>query len=164
MLFLLGLLVLGGGPRYLVKVVSAFTVAHSLTLSLAVLDVISLPARWVESAIALSIVYVAAENFWRREQALRSRWLVTFGFGLVHGLGFAGILKDLAPSRTNLAVSLAGFNAGVEIGQVAVVGAVCLVLACLRARRQETAVRRLVSALAAVAGSVWFIQRAVLSL
>jgi len=161
-LFLLSLLMLGGGLRYLVKVVSAFTVAHSLTLSLAVLDVISLPGRWVESAIALSIVYVATENFWRKERALRDRWLVTFGFGLVHGLGFAGILKELVPSRTNLAVSLASFNVGVEIGQVAVVAVAYLLLQLLRTWRRETTVRRLVSAAAAAAGSFWFIQRAIL--
>lgn len=161
-LFLLSLLMLGGGLRYLVKVVSAFTVAHSLTLSLAVLDVISLRGRWVESAIALSIVYVATENFWRKERALRDRWLVTFGFGLVHGLGFAGILKELVPSRTNLAVSLASFNVGVEIGQVAVVAVAYLLLQLLRTWRRETTVRRLVSAAAAAAGSFWFIQRAIL--
>ncbi len=161
-LFLLSLLMLGGGLRYLVKVVSAFTVAHSLTLSLAVLDVISLPGRWVESAIALSIVYVAAENFWRKERALRDRWVVTFGFGLVHGLGFAGILKGLVLSRTNLAVSLASFNVGVEIGQVAIVAVAYLLLQLLRAWRREMTVRYLVSAAAAAAGSFWFIQRAIL--
>jgi hydrogenase/urease accessory protein HupE len=159
-LFLISLLMLGGGLRQLVKVVSAFTLAHSLTLSLAALDAIALPARWVESAIALSIVYVAAENVWRREHAVRTRWLVTFAFGLVHGLGFAGILKELALTGDNLLLSLAGFNAGVEIGQVAIVGVLYLALRWLRASPKEIIVRRLVSAGAAAAGSVWFIQRA----
>ncbi len=163
-LFLLSLLMLGGGLRYLVKVVSAFTVAHSLTLSLAVLNVVSLPTRWVESAIALSIVYVATENFWRKERALRDRWLITFGFGLVHGLGFASILKDMVLPRANLAVSLAGFNVGVEIGQVAIVAIAFVLIWLLRAWPWEVVVRRLVSAAAATAGVFWFIQRAILPL
>jgi hypothetical protein len=163
-LFLLSLLMLGGGLRYLVKVVSAFTVAHSLTLSLAVLNVVLLPTRWVVSAIALSIVYVATENFWRKERALRDRWLITFGFGLVHGLGFASILKDMVLPRANLAVSLASFNVGVEIGQVAIVAIAYLLLQLVRAWARDTIVRRFVSAAAATAGVFWFIQRAILPL
>ena len=111
-LFLISLLMLGGGLRALVKIVSAFTLAHSITLSLAVLNIVALPARWVESAIAASIVYVAAENFWRGQHALRNRWLVTFGFGLVHGLGFASILQELNLPRAGVALSLLGFNLG----------------------------------------------------
>jgi len=163
-LFLLSLLMLGGGLRYLIKVVSAFTVAHSLTLSLAVLNVVTLPPRWVESAIALSIVYVATENFWRKEQALRNRWLITFGFGLVHGLGLASILKEIAIPRANLALSLASFNVGVEIGQVAIVAIAFVLIWLLRAWPWEVVVRRLVSAAAATAGVFWFIQRAILPL
>ena len=163
-LFLLSLLMLGGGLRYLIRMVSAFTVAHSLTLSLAVLNVVTLPPRWVESAIALSIVYVATENFWRKEQALRNRWLITFGFGLVHGLGLASILKEIAIPRANLALSLASFNVGVEIGQVAIVAIAFVLIWLLRAWPWEVVVRRLVSAAAATAGVFWFIQRAILPL
>lgn len=161
-LFLISLLVLGGGLRSLLKIVSAFTVAHSITLSLAVLNVVALPARWVESAIALSIVYVALENFWKGERALRNRWLITFGFGLVHGLGFASILKEMAIPRAGVVLALAGFNLGVEAGQVAVVAVAFAALLALRAWPREMVLRRLISAGAAGAGLIWFIQRAIL--
>jgi hydrogenase/urease accessory protein HupE len=162
-LFLLSLLMLGGGLRHLLKTVSAFTIAHSITLSLAVLGIVSLPGRWVESAIALSIVYVAVENFWRREAALGNRWLITFGFGLVHGLGFASILQEFAIPRADLAVALGSFNLGVEAGQIAIVAAASGVLRMLRRWPAEIWLRRLVSAGAAAAGLVWFVQRALLS-
>lgn len=161
-LFLLGLLVLGGGLRALVKIVTAFTVAHSITLSLAVLNILALPSRWVESAIAASIVYVAAENFWRRDNALRNRWLVTFAFGLVHGLGFASILQELHLPRAGVVASLLGFNTGVEIGQIAIVILASLGLQLMRAWPRATVFRFLVSAGAGVAGLVWFVQRAFL--
>lgn len=161
-LFLLSLLMLGGTLRQLVKVVTAFTVAHSITLSLATLNVVALPARWVESAIALSILYVAAENLWRKDITLRQRWLVTCGFGLVHGLGFASILQGLNLPRANVAVSLSGFNLGVEIGQIAIVTVAFLTMQVLRRWPWEVAVRRWVSAGAAAFGLIWFVQRAFL--
>ncbi len=163
-LFLLSLLMLGGGLKYLIKVVSAFTVAHSITLTLAVLNIVTLPPRLVESAIALSIVYVAVENLVRRDQVLRSRWMVTFAFGLVHGLGLASVLKEIAIPRSNLALSLASFNLGVELGQIAIVAAAFVLLQMLRSWPREVLVRRLVSAAAAAAGLIWFIQRVFLSL
>jgi hypothetical protein len=99
-------------------VATAFTVAHTITLSLAVLDVFSLPSRWVEALIAASIVYVAAENFFVR--SIDRRWMLTFVFGLVHGFGFAGALQAFGlPSRA-VAPALAAFNVGVEIGQIAI--------------------------------------------
>jgi hydrogenase/urease accessory protein HupE len=162
-LFLLSLLMIGSGFRYLVKTVSAFTIAHSITLSLAVLNIVSLPGRWVESAIALSIVYVALENFWRKERALSSRALITFGFGLLHGLGFASILQEFAIPRGDLAISLASFNVGVEVGQVAVVTLAYLMLQVIRRWPREVLVRRAVSAAAAAVGLIWFVQRALLS-
>jgi hypothetical protein len=162
-LFLISLLMVGSTLGYLVKVVSAFTIAHSITLSLAVLRVVTLPGRWIESAIALSIVYVAVENFWRGDAAIRSRWLITFGFGLVHGLGFASILEEFAIRRGDLAVALGGFNLGVEIGQIAIVATAFSLLHLLRRRPAEVWVRRAISAGAAAAGLVWFVQRALLS-
>ena len=162
-LFLISLLMLGGGLRSLLKIVTAFTVAHSVTLSLAVLNVVALPSRWVESGIALSIAYVAAENLWRKEHAIRSRWLVTFNFGLIHGLGFATILKEITLSRTNLALSLVSFNFGVELGQIAVVTAAFLSLGVLATLTWESTMRRWVSAAAAAIGILWFIQRAFLA-
>lgn len=161
-LFLVSLLMLGSTLRGLLKVVTAFTAAHSLTLSLAVLNIVRLPGRWVESAIALSIVYVAAENLLRANVTLRRRWAVTFGFGLVHGLGFAAVLQALRLPAGALATSLIGFNIGVELGQMAIVTAAFLVLRGLERRPRMSAARRWVSAAAAAAGILWFVQRAFL--
>jgi len=101
------------------KVVTAFTVAHSLTLTLAVNQLVNLPSRWVESAIALTVLLGALNNIFPvvRER----RWLVAFAFGLIHGLGFASVLADLGLRGWNLALALVGFNAGVEVGQLAIV-------------------------------------------
>lgn len=104
-----------------VKVVTAFTLAHSVTLSLAVLGVIALPARLVESAIAASVLLAALNNL--HPLVTSRRWLVAFGFGLVHGLGFAGVLLDLGLPTGSLALALAAFNLGVECGQLAIVAA-----------------------------------------
>ncbi|TMI76088.1 MAG: HupE/UreJ family protein, partial [Bacillati bacterium ANGP1] len=98
-----------------------------------------------------------------REHATRSRWLVTFSFGLIHGLGFATILKEMALSRGNLVLSLASFNFGVELGQITVVTTAFLGLGALTMLTGETSLRRLVSAGAATIGIVWFIQRAFLA-
>ncbi len=118
-LFLLALLIVGGGLRSLVAIVTAFTVAHSVTLSLAVLDVVQLPARLVESAIALSIAWVALENLVIEQ--VRGRWRITFAFGLMHGFGFASILRAMQLPREGLVASLLAFNLGVEAGQLIVV-------------------------------------------
>ena len=101
------------------KVVTAFTVAHSLTLTLAVNGLVSLPSRWVESGIALTVLLGALNNLFPvvRER----RWAVAFAFGLIHGLGFASVLADLGLKGWNLALALVGFNAGVEVGQLAIV-------------------------------------------
>ncbi len=162
LLFLIALLMLGGGLGYLLKVVSAFTMAHSLTLSLAVLGIIALPPRLVESLIALSIAYVAAENHWRKGKNAE-RWLLTFAFGLVHGLGFAGILQELALPKSSLALSLLSFNLGVEVGQIAVVAGAFALLALLKGWRWERPLRYGVSLLAVAAGLFWFVERAFLA-
>jgi HupE / UreJ protein len=157
-LFLISLLMLGGGWHYLLKVVTAFTISHSVTLSLAVLDIVTLPVRFVESAIALTIVYVAAENFWRK--GLRGRWLLTFIFGLIHGLGFAGVLKEIHVDHSNLAVSLASFNVGVEIGQIVIVSIVFIVLRTIQKYPWELTLRRFLSGCVVAMGLFWFVQRA----
>jgi len=162
-LFLLSLLMLGGSLRSLVKIVTAFTVAHSVTLSLAVLNIVALPSRWVESAIALSIVYVASENVWRGSASLRMRWLVTFGFGLVHGLGFASALQEMHLPQADVAASLVGFNLGVEIAQLAVVALAYLALDALRNRTWAPSFRQWVSVATALVGVFWFVQRALLT-
>jgi hypothetical protein len=112
------------------KVVTAFTLAHSITLSLATLGFVHLPSRLTESAIAASVVIAAANNvvplFSRRE------WMVAFGFGLIHGFGFASGLSDMGITRENLAVAVLGFNVGVEAGQLAIVSAFLPVAFALR--------------------------------
>jgi hypothetical protein len=100
-------------------VVTAFTVAHSITLSLAALQIIELPSRLVESAIAASVVLAAANNLWPLVE--RRRWLVAFSFGLIHGFGFASVLTELGLPKDALVLSLLGFNFGVEVGQLAIV-------------------------------------------
>lgn len=102
-----------------VKIVTAFTVAHSITLSLATLDIITLPSRWVESAIAASVIVAALNNVYLLIS--KKLWLVAFVFGLVHGLGFANVLKDLGLPQNMLLLTLLAFNLGVEIGQLAIV-------------------------------------------
>jgi len=100
-------------------VVTAFTVAHSITLSIAALQIVELPSRLVESAIAASVVLAAANNLWPMVE--RRRWLVAFGFGLIHGFGFASVLTELGLPRDALVLSLLGFNVGVEVGQLVIV-------------------------------------------
>jgi len=100
-------------------VVTAFTIAHSITLSIAALEIVELPSRLVESAIAASVVLAAANNLWPVVE--RRRWLVAFGFGLIHGFGFASVLTELGLPKDALVLSLLGFNVGVELGQLAIV-------------------------------------------
>ncbi len=157
-LFLLGLIVIGGSFRNLVKIVTAFTLAHSLTLVLAALQIVLLPTRLVESVIALSIVYIAVENFFVKDSD--QRWLITFVFGLMHGFGFASVLTELGLPRSGLAVSLVSFNVGVEIGQIAIIGLVFpVVQAFSRTRWQKQLVLGL-SSVILVFGLIWFFQRA----
>ncbi len=113
--------------------VTAFTIAHSITLSLATLGVVNLPSRWVEAAIALSVLLTALDNV--VAFLPRRRWLVAFAFGLLHGFGFASVLRDLALPRTELALSLFGFNVGVEIGQLILVVVLIPIAFLLRERR-----------------------------
>lgn len=109
-----------------IKIVTAFTIAHSITLSLSALDVVAVPSRIVEPAIAASIVFVAVENFFSRD--IDRRWRVTFVFGLIHGFGFAGALREIGLPPNAVVPALAAFNIGVELGQVAVVAIVLPVL------------------------------------
>lgn len=105
-----------------IKIVTAFTVAHSITLSLAALEIVVIPSTIVEPAIAASILFVAVENFFSRN--VDGRWRVTFAFGLIHGFGFAGALQELGLPKNAIVPALASFNLGVEIGQIAIVAIV----------------------------------------
>jgi hydrogenase/urease accessory protein HupE len=148
-----------------IKVVTAFTVAHSITLSLATLNVVVIPSAIVEPAIAASIVYVAMENFFTRN--IDNRWRITFAFGLVHGFGFAGALREIGLPTNAVITALAAFNIGVEVGQVVIVSIVVptlIVLDGLMAIDRAKPVRAaaLVYALSAVItvlGSYWFLTR-----
>src|SRR5262249_49227835 len=131
LLFLLGLLLCGGGWLTLARLITAFTLAHSVTLALAVLDIVTLPDRLVEAVIALSIAFVAAENIFTRPVASR-RWMVSFAFGLVHGFGFSSALRELDLPRHGLVLALFGFNVGVELGQGVVVAVALPLLALIR--------------------------------
>lgn len=109
----------GMAAREVLWVVTSFTAAHSITLSLAALEIVSLPSRLVESAIALSVVLTAANNLWPLVN--HRRWLLALGFGLIHGFGFASVLSDLGLPADAMVLSLLGFNAGVEVGQMVIV-------------------------------------------
>ncbi len=117
--FLFGLLVIGGGLRDAIKIITSFTVAHSLTLVLATFNVINIPSSYVEPLIAASIVYVGFENILRHD--FHNRWMLTFAFGLIHGCGFASVLREmgLGANGTSVVTPLVCFNLGVEAGQLA---------------------------------------------
>lgn len=134
--FLVGLLLTAASLRQMLVIVSGFTVAHSITLVLAALGVVTPPSALVEAAIAASIVFVGVENLWRPPP--RRRAIVTFALGLVHGFGFAGMLAELGLPRRGLVLALVCFNGGVELGQAAiVVVAMPLLLALRRAPAWE---------------------------
>ncbi len=118
--FLFGLLAVGGKLRDAVKIITSFTIAHSLTLILATLDLIHVPSSVIEPLIAASIVYVAFENMLRTD--FRNRWMITFGLGLIHGCGFASLLRELrvGENGTGIVAPLVSFNLGVEAGQLAI--------------------------------------------
>ena len=141
------------------KIVTAFTIAHSITLTLATLGVVSPNGRWVESGIALSVALAALNNVFPLVK--NGRWVAAFGFGLIHGFGFASALKDLGLPTGSLVLSLFGFNVGVEIGQLAIVA---LFLPIAFALRETWAYRRALLAggsiaIATIAG-VWLVERA----
>ena len=140
------------------KVVTAFTVAHSITLALSVLDIVDPPSRWVESIIAASVVLAALNNIW--PVISEARWKLTFVFGLVHGFGFASALKDAGLAKGALAGPLVGFNVGVEIGQLCIVAVVLPLAWTLRGTRTYRGAFAGGSlAIAGVAG-LWLVQRA----
>jgi hydrogenase/urease accessory protein HupE len=179
--FVIALLVASRRLRSILGVVTAFTVAHSLTLAAASTGHVSASADVVEPAIAASIVYVAVRNVVSKSE--RAPWLEAFGFGLVHGLGFAGSIAETLAGETQKLVALFGFNVGVEAGQLAVVGTLLVVVLAARrwtssSRSQDGSgtdhadavetplvprpVRVVASILVATAGAWWFVQRVAL--
>ncbi|CAN5785956.1 HupE/UreJ family protein [soil metagenome] len=166
LLFLLGLLIVCRTARSGVWLITSFTVAHSLTLALSTFGLVDLPGVFVEATIAASILYVGVENLLRRDQPLRWRWLLTFVFGLIHGLGFAGVLHDIGVAKTGSAavLPLFAFNLGVEAGQLAIAA---IVLPIIWKLRNVPAFNRIgvpaVSIAVAAAGAYWLIDRTLLS-
>lgn len=142
------------------KIVTAFTVAHSITLGLATLGVVELPSRLVEAAIAASIVFAALNNVYA--MVSRRLWLVAFGFGLIHGFGFASVLADLGLPHGTLLLALLSFNLGVEVGQLALVALFFGVVWALR--RLDVVWPRWAAPLPAwtiaAIGAIWFVERA----
>lgn len=158
LVFLLGLVLVGGRWKSLLLVITAFTLAHSLTLGLAVLDVWAPSPRIVEPLIALSVAYVGVENQFVKDA--EKRWRITFPFGLIHGFGFAGALGEIQLPKADVPKALLGFNLGVEAGQLATLAIVLPLLHVARERKwfDQRGVRYASWAICAL-GLVWFVVR-----
>jgi hydrogenase/urease accessory protein HupE len=157
-LFILTLLLAVGTWRRLAVIVTSFTAAHSITLALATLGLVTIPARVVEPLIALSVLLVAADALLRPGANARAVW--TFGFGLIHGFGLSNVLRDLGLSGRELLPALCGFNVGVEVGQLLIVAAVFPLLRRLRQRHDTYAqTRRLFCGSVAAVAVLWIVLR-----
>ena len=141
----------------LLKIITAFTVAHTITLALAVLQIVRLSPQLVEIGISITIMYVAAENLFTGQPVYR--WLLTFGFGLVHGFGFASVLRELGLPTGGLARSLLSFNLGVEAGQIVIVGSLWPLLWWLNRQTWSSRSRLAVSIVIFLLGAAWFCER-----
>jgi hypothetical protein len=150
LVFLLGLLLIGGTWKSVLATVTSFTLAHSITLAVAALGVFAPAARFVEPAIGLTIAFVGVENILRPEPT--GRWRITFALGLVHGFAFASALGGLGLTTAEVVPALVLFNVGVELGQIAVLAVVLPLI--LLARRREWVVRRAVPAVSVVVGLI----------
>lgn len=158
LLFLLALILCGGSLVQLLKIITAFTLAHSLTLAAAALNIITLPSVLVEAVIALSIAYVAFENLFPR-YAISRRWTISLLFGLMHGFGFSSVLREIGLPQENLIWSLLNFNLGVEAGQLLAVVIVLPGLFWLRKTAWEAKTVRIISAIVMAVGIALFIER-----
>ena len=158
MLFVFGLLFLVSGTLNLVKTITAFTLAHSITLALSVLDVVSVPQASTEAFIALTIIYLALEvsDEYKYDS---TPWLIAFGFGLLHGLGFAGALTEIGINNENLLLSLLFFNAGIEMGQLAILTFFGLIIYLLKSNKIKIEVHAFASYFIGGLGTYWLIER-----
>jgi hydrogenase/urease accessory protein HupE len=159
-MFVISLLIGAKTIRHIFTLVTGFTIAHSITLALATFDIIQLPSRFVESAIALSIVYIALINIFNKDSK-HQPWLA-FGFGLIHGFGFAGILSEMKLDPNHMATSLFSFNIGIEIGQLLIVSIAFPIILWIKKITIKPIKWVIPSTSVAILafGLVWFIQRA----
>ena len=163
LLFLFGLLIVTRTFKTSITIISCFTLAHSLTLAIATLGTFQVPSHIVEPLIAASIVYVGIENLFRGDDP-KGRWLLTFCFGLIHGFGFASVLREhgVGAHGSGIAVPLLSFNLGVELGQIAIAAVVLPLLWLLRGKEKTLRIERWVpacSVLIALLGGYWLIER-----
>jgi HupE/UreJ protein len=158
LLFLVALLATSRGLWSVVRIVTAFTLAHSVTLTIGALGIVTIPDRIIEPLIAGTIVWVALENLFAAEPD-QTRWIWSFGFGLVHGLGFASALGELGLKGPALIRGLVGFNLGVEIGQLLFVAVFLPVLMWLARGRGARLTPRIASLTVAVVGTYWLVER-----
>lgn len=161
LLFLFALLITAKGVRPVLKIITSFTLAHSITLAFSAFGFVSVPSRWIEPLIAGTIVFVAFQNLARRDRP-GERVGLTFVFGLIHGFGFASVLQEMGISSLGPLAwrALAGFNLGVELGQIAIASVVLPLVWSLRSRTDyERAWTPTVSSLIALAGAYWFFER-----
>lgn len=161
LLFLFGLLIVTRSFKSSLAVITCFTIAHSITLAVATFNLVQIPSKIVEPLIAVTIIYVGVENILRHGDP-HGRWMLTFAFGLIHGFGFASVLREMgvASRAGGVAMPLFSFNLGVEVGQIAVAAVVLPFVWKLRAK--PIFVKRWVpmcSAIVALAGAYWFVQR-----
>ncbi|MDR6998881.1 HupE/UreJ family protein [Neobacillus niacini] len=157
LLFLLALLLRKQTFKQYAAIVTSFTIAHSITLTLSVLGLVTLPSRFVEATIAFSICYVTVENIFRKE--IRHRWSITFLFGLIHGLGFATLIREMAIPKKDLAVALVNFNLGIEAVQLTIVLLLLPLLTYMFKQKISGKMVQYGSIVIAVLGAIWLIQR-----
>ncbi|WHY86105.1 HupE/UreJ family protein [Neobacillus novalis] len=157
LLFLFALLLRKQTFKQYAAIVTSFTIAHSITLSLAVLGLFTLPSRFVEATIAFSICYVALENIFRKE--IRHRWSITFLFGLIHGLGFASILREMEIPKSHLAVALINFNLGIESVQLLIVLLLLPLLTMMFKLKNSRKIVTYGSFVIVALGAIWLVER-----
>ncbi|WP_373231447.1 HupE/UreJ family protein [Cohnella sp.] len=155
--FLVALIVIGLPFKEVIKIITSFTVAHSITLLLAAMQVISLNSRFIESVIALSICYIALENMLAKQ--VNYRWLAAFVFGLIHGFGFAGVLQEFIAGKSNLVLSVVSFNVGVELGQLIIFFILLPVLHLLRNKFETRRITAYASIVIFILGLIWLVER-----
>ena len=166
LLFVLALIIITRGKWKIIKTITAFTIAHSITLSLAALGLVNFPTPPVEAVIALSIVFLAVEivKNQKGKETLTSKkpWLVAFTFGLLHGFGFAGALANIGLPQQDIPFALAFFNVGVEIGQIAFVLVVLIIIKLLSFKKEWPVIIKKIPAYAIGSLAVfWMIERVV---